>query len=263
MATPAQTVEKAKASKVKNQSNTRNHPLSGVARGALTQASFDIINTMVKAGYTFFSSIKTDTQKHQYHVPTDYAMEDTMFFHIPDTGVLIKLSLNANFRGRTLSSYLRCELMLETKPLVPDSVLAYKTIMALARDKGFVDMKYLSSYDIDETEVIVLPFVHDDPKMIHWTDFGGSSSHHQDSTRYIDKPFETEQTLDHKFDEALAELTTRIAEVLPFVASRDKFQFRELMSSTFWPYHTFKSSEEDFWSQFNTRYFRPLVKKAY
>jgi hypothetical protein len=246
-----------------------NHPLPVQDQDKLTQATLAIVNTMVSHGYTFFSSVKTDTLKHECAVKVDYAMMDSMFFHRPDTGLMLQIKFYADLGNRyqgdaqykkQLASYLRCQVMLETKRLIPPGLFEYRMIMELARERGYIDHRYLSNYDGEKSEFIDLPFVHRPPGLLYWTAQGGSASHRTDSSLHVQKSIESNRTVDHDYSAALKELVNGLEGVMPFIQQKEGFMFEEVLSSTFWPISIFPTSEHDFWEQFNSRYFRKLVK---
>jgi hypothetical protein len=54
--------------------------------------ALEVIHEMVKHGFTFFSSVLIDTST-QDHTFADFALSDSMFFHIPGKAAIVRVSV--------------------------------------------------------------------------------------------------------------------------------------------------------------------------
>ncbi len=65
-------------------------------RRQLVPASFhqELVQAMTAAGFARMYQFTATTDRDVYHVPAQYAQETTHFFHLPDHGFLVQLSLS-------------------------------------------------------------------------------------------------------------------------------------------------------------------------
>lgn len=229
-------------------------------------AALRVIDAMVKRGFTFFSSVAIDSVEHPYHVelePGGYAVDDRMFFHIVGKKAMVSISLHTrtplsyDVPGEMVQ-YLDARVWLERDGESGISMNNWKEYQAridAARVIGHTTMRWNDSYGWSESEVLQYPWFHKDPELKLWTYHGGMRK----GGDYCALHVESTKRLGGSLEEKVNDLADSILSVETYLAAG---QLSEVIDISLLPHYSFRDCEQDFWSRFNTRYFRQLVKRV-
>jgi hypothetical protein len=226
----------------------------------------EVINAMVKEGFTFFSSVFLDSntatpRNANLRDKDDYDCVDRLFFHYPEKACLVAISVNQwDYKHHDkIHLYINADVMMESADFYRGGLSNYEKFLMKAREAGFVKWAYPhSNWACDKEEFIHLPWFHDfgeeKVSLKLWSHHGGSGSENLIRKRVESSP----SRFDGTTMERIADLAENIKVVFPFV--------KDGSFSTDIPAYnlhacTYDNCDELFFSQFNTRYFRQLMKK--
>lgn len=224
--------------------------------------ALEVIHEMVKNGFTFFSSVLIDTSTHK-HIYSDFALSDSMFFHIPGKAAIVRVSVVERidqFDEITHTQYLNAEVCLEQMAIFDNNnrfgLSSYNECFSFAKANGYTK-KVSDQYGWCDHEMIDLPYFRRDPLLERWTYHGGGGSGDVCSI-YLEssKPHMKELSVGSR----VCELAKSVTELIPVLKDG---QFSELQVTGFYPGNMFRECAPEFWSKFNTRYFRQLAHRTF
>lgn len=222
--------------------------------------ALNIVNEMVKRGFTFFSSVYLDAETQaawESAADAESRSVDTMAFHIPGHAAVVVLQLRMIQQAFEEERYwLHAQVFIQSNG---NEQAAY----AIAKEHGWIRPHYDAV--LGEYEVAHLPFFTSAGRrdtspyyklMPSWVYHGGlfATENCASAVTMMTNTVDTN---------SIAELASAVTLLLPTISTAQEGRITEMRASTFPPTSTFPDCADTFWDRFNTSYLRKLVRRTY
>lgn len=240
--------------------------------------ALDIINSMVKNGFTFFSSvfIDSDMEAEVFGGIKDdgYVGIDTLVFHIPGTAALVSIYIDIEKIHATSTTQWRLYSHVYVQSRTCRDVADIDNWMAHAASIGCVTPLLGNDHEVGD----VMPYIASLEGISNWDDRRVSKTPSwvtlychpgtRDAAGFTSLKVRIENlrgALAGCVPQLVDELAKSVTMLLPVLSTEDGGdggRFTQIHAATLAPEAWFPKCAERFWDQFNSRDFRAMAKRV-